>query len=71
MTQVQSFEFNPFAENTYVVWDDTGECAIFDPGCYTLEERNTLRQFIEIKNCVRCGSSIHIAIWTMFLEIHL
>lgn len=46
MTQVQSFEFNPFAENTYVVWDATGECAIFDPGCYTAEERTVLREFI-------------------------
>ena len=46
MTQVQPFEFNPFAENTYVVWDATGECAIFDPGCYTEEERVMLREFI-------------------------
>lgn len=40
------FEFNPFAENTYVVYDDSGECVIFDPGCYTPEERKALQQFI-------------------------
>ncbi|TNE59781.1 MAG: MBL fold metallo-hydrolase [Bacteroidetes bacterium] len=47
MTQVHTFEFNPFAENTYVVYDDSGECIIFDPGCYTPEERQTLRDFID------------------------
>lgn len=49
MTQVQVFEFNPFAENTYVVYDDSGECIIFDPGCYTAEERDILRAFIAEK----------------------
>jgi len=43
---VKSFEFNPFAENTYVVWDETGDCAIFDPGCYTEEERQELLHFV-------------------------
>lgn len=47
MTQVKAFEFNPFGENTYVVWDETGECAIFDPGCYTHEECQTLSRFIQ------------------------
>lgn len=46
MTQVQVFEFNPFAENTYIVYDETGECAIFDPGCYTVDEREAMEQFI-------------------------
>ncbi len=47
MTQVKVFEFNPFAENTYVVYDDSGDCAIFDPGCYTAQERGILKDFIE------------------------
>ncbi|MBL7828109.1 MAG: MBL fold metallo-hydrolase [Saprospiraceae bacterium] len=47
MTQIQAFEFNPFAENTYVVWDETRECVIFDPGCYFKEEEVLLRNFIE------------------------
>lgn len=46
MTQVAQFEFSPFAENTYVVYDDSGDCAVFDPGCYTAEERDALRDFI-------------------------
>lgn len=49
MTQVQVFEFNPFAENTCVVYDESGECVIFDPGCYTPEERKTLYSFIADK----------------------
>ncbi len=44
---LQVFEFNPFAENTYIVWDESKACAIFDPGCYTAAERRTLRAFIE------------------------
>ena len=29
--KIQSFTFNPFQENTYVVYDDTKECIIIDP----------------------------------------
>lgn len=47
MTQVQVFEFNPFAENTCIVYDASGECVIFDPGCCTAEEQHALRSFIE------------------------
>ena len=50
MTQVQVFEFNPFAENTYVVFDETGECAIFDPGCFEADERAALQDFIRENN---------------------
>jgi glyoxylase-like metal-dependent hydrolase (beta-lactamase superfamily II) len=83
MTQVQAFEFSPFAENTYVVWDETGECAIFDPGCYTQEERNALQQFIESKNLrpvrlinTHChldhvfGNPFVSKTWGLGLEIH-
>lgn len=47
MIQIQTFVFNPFAENTYVLWDETGECVIFDPGCFTQQERSELVRFIE------------------------
>jgi hydroxyacylglutathione hydrolase len=43
------FSFNPFQENTYVVWDDEKFCAIIDPGCYDSWEREELAQFIENK----------------------
>lgn len=44
---VQKFTFNPFEENTYVLYDDSGECAIVDPGCYNEEEQKVLTGFIE------------------------
>jgi len=30
--RVQAFPFNPFAENTYLIIADNGDCAIVDPG---------------------------------------
>jgi glyoxylase-like metal-dependent hydrolase (beta-lactamase superfamily II) len=47
MLYIQSFTFNAFAENTYVVYDDTKTCAIVDPGCYEQQEQETLSAFIE------------------------
>jgi hydroxyacylglutathione hydrolase len=47
MLKIQSFEFNPFQENTYVVYDETKECVIIDPGCYDKEEEQILTTFIE------------------------
>ncbi len=41
------FTFNPFAENTYIIYDDTKECVIFDPGCSNVEEQKQLTDFIE------------------------
>ena len=47
---VKKFEFNPLSENTFVVYDDTKECIVIDPGCYEKEEKNTLRDFISEYN---------------------
>lgn len=44
---VQTLEFNPFGENTYVVYDRTKECVIVDPGCFDATERQRLQQFIQ------------------------
>tara|TARA_B110000008_G_scaffold76444_1_gene77753 strand:- start:4966 stop:5604 length:639 start_codon:yes stop_codon:yes gene_type:complete len=44
--KIKSFAFNPFQENTYVVYDETKDCIIIDPGCYTEVERTELRRFI-------------------------
>lgn len=49
MMKVKYFTFNFFGENTYVLYDETGECVIVDPGCYTAEEEMTLAGFIEEK----------------------
>ncbi|MEM6725070.1 MAG: MBL fold metallo-hydrolase [Bacteroidota bacterium] len=47
MIRVAKFVFSPFQENTYVVHDETKSCLIFDPGCQTVTEQQTLRNFIE------------------------
>lgn len=47
MIQIKKFTFNPFQENTYVLYDDTKSCIIVDPGCYNQAEREDLDQFIK------------------------
>ena len=45
---VASFTFNAFSENTYLLIDEaTRQCAIVDPGCYSLAEQQALRHYIE------------------------
>jgi len=50
MVKIQRFTFNPFAENTYVVYDETGEAVIIDPGCYERTEKDELAKFIVSEN---------------------
>lgn len=49
MLYLKSFCFNPFQQNTYLVYDDKGEAFIIDPGNYTSEENQELKTFIEEK----------------------
>ena len=49
MMQIKKFTFNPVQENTFVVYDETGECAIIDAGCYFEYEREELDGFIAEK----------------------
>lgn len=44
---IQTFEFNPVSENTYVLYDETKECVIVDAGCFFPEEKAELAHFIE------------------------
>ena len=46
MSLVAEFTFNPFQENTYILHDETKECIIIDPGCFTQGEKDKLVQFI-------------------------
>lgn len=50
MIQIKKLTFNPFQENTYVLYDETKECVIIDPGCYTKEEQQKLVSFISDNN---------------------
>ncbi|MFT4094302.1 MAG: MBL fold metallo-hydrolase [Niabella sp.] len=49
MLSVQRFTFNPVQENTYVLYNENGDCCIIDPGCYFDEERRELTRFITSK----------------------
>jgi hydroxyacylglutathione hydrolase len=47
MFQIKVLTFNPVRENTYVLYNEHNECAIIDPGCYSDQEREELKSFIE------------------------
>ena len=47
MLHVHSFVFNAFQENTYIVYDESGLCAIFDPGMSNHQEEMEFSAFIE------------------------
>ena len=49
---IKTFVFSPFQENTYLVYDETKEAVIIDPGCYNDTEKQELKQFIERNNLV-------------------
>ncbi len=44
--EIKKFVFNGFQENTYLIYDETGECAIIDPGCVSIHEHEELKLFI-------------------------
>lgn len=47
MITIKTFVFNPFMENTFVVYDESGEALIIDPGCYEDYEQDELKKFID------------------------
>lgn len=50
MLHIKSFTFNPFQENTYLLFDETGEATLIDPGCYEVVEQLEVLDFISEKN---------------------
>lgn len=48
MLQLASFTFNPFSENTYVLFNDARACWIVDPGMFNDAEYAVLDNFIAI-----------------------
>jgi len=47
---IKTFTFNPFQENTYVVYDETKEAIIIDAGCILEHERKLIKQFLAEHN---------------------
>jgi glyoxylase-like metal-dependent hydrolase (beta-lactamase superfamily II) len=46
MLHIKSFAFNPFSENTYIVFNENKNAFIIDPGDFSEVENNILNQFI-------------------------
>ena len=47
MLTIKTFVFNPFQENTFLLYDETGESVIIDPGCMEDYENEEIIEFIE------------------------
>jgi len=50
MIKIKIFTFNAYGENTYVLFDETNECVIIDPGMYEGFEQNELVSFVKENN---------------------
>jgi hydroxyacylglutathione hydrolase len=60
MLSIKSFVFNPFSENTYIVFDESKEAVIIDPGCYEQKEQRELLQYITNQQlCVKYLLNTH------------
>lgn len=46
MIKIQTFVFNGFQENTYLLYDESNEAIIIDPGCYSSSEQTELVNFV-------------------------
>lgn len=47
MFHIRNFVFSPIHENTYVLYNDSKECIIIDPGCYFDEEKQQLLDYVK------------------------
>ncbi len=50
MISVESFVFSPFSENTYILFDESKEAVIIDPGCLQQSEKLTLKKYVSDNN---------------------
>jgi hydroxyacylglutathione hydrolase len=47
MINIETFVFNSFQENTYLLYDHTGECIIVDAGCHEEQEKDELTDYLD------------------------
>jgi len=50
MITIEKFVFNAFGENTYLLFDETKEAVIIDPGCLEKHEEDEITNFIDTNN---------------------
>lgn len=63
MIHIKSFTCNPYQENTYILYDEEGNCAIIDPGMYGTEEEEMITSFItenKLKPTLLLNTHCHI-----------
>ena len=46
MLTIKQFTFSPVQENTYILFNEEKQCIIIDPGCYSSQERNQLKDYV-------------------------
>lgn len=46
MIQIESLVFNAFQVNTYLIWDETGDCLVVDPAFYSDHEISIFESFL-------------------------
>jgi hydroxyacylglutathione hydrolase len=49
MIGIYSFVLGPLEENTFIIYDETLECLIIDPGCSNAQEEKEIEDFISSK----------------------
>ena len=55
MIALERIVFNNFQVNTYIIYDETGECLIVDPACDGSSEQLALEELIKSKNLTPVG----------------
>jgi glyoxylase-like metal-dependent hydrolase (beta-lactamase superfamily II) len=50
MIKIQKFVFNTFQVNSYILYDESGECVIIDAACYESSEKKEITGFIAGNN---------------------
>jgi len=60
---VKLFVNNPWQENTMVLYDETGEAAVVDCGCFSVEEQERLKRFLtenQLKSVLLLNTHLHV-----------
>ena len=58
---IKVFPFNPLQENTYLLWDETGEAAVIDAGMLFDKEKERIKRFIdENQLTLKCVINTHL-----------
>lgn len=83
MLYLKSFTFNPFQQNTYLLYDDEGTAFLVDAGNYTASEHAALKDFMEEKKLTLkrfllthahidhvLGASFILDTWGLLPEMH-